>query len=71
MKKTIQKLYDKGLFDNNANADKVPEDFLFLTRRRGDLEKINDNVQGFHSKEQFEKQSDFEYENTSPFIFRF
>ena len=34
---TIQILYNKGLFDNYANADKVLEDFLFTTRRRGDL----------------------------------
>ena len=41
---TIQILYDKGLFDNYANADKVLEDFLFTTRRRGDLsEQVNDN----------------------------
>ena len=39
----IQILYDKGLFDNYANADKVSEDFLFTTRRRGDLsEEVND-----------------------------
>ena len=37
VKATIQILYDKGLFDNYANADKVLEDFLFTTRRRGDL----------------------------------
>ena len=36
VKTTIQILYDKGLFDNYANADKVIEDFLFTTRRRGD-----------------------------------
>ena len=43
MKTTIQILYDKGLFDNYANADKVLEDFLFTTRRREDLsEQIND-----------------------------
>ena len=36
VKTTIQILYDKGLFDNYANADKVSEDFLFTTRRRGD-----------------------------------
>ena len=35
VKTTIQILYDKGLFDNYANADKVLEDFLFTTRRRG------------------------------------
>ena len=34
---TIQILYDKGLFDNYTNADKVLEDFLFTSRRRGDL----------------------------------
>ena len=38
VKTTIQILYDKGLFDNYANTDKVLEDFLFTTRRRGDLE---------------------------------
>ena len=37
VKTTIQILYDKGLFENYANADKVLEDFLFTTRRRGDL----------------------------------
>ena len=37
VKTTIQILYDKGLFDNYAKADKVL-DFLFVTRRRGDLE---------------------------------
>ena len=41
VKTTIQKLYDKGLFDNYANADKVLEDFLFTTRRRGDLSEEN------------------------------
>ena len=33
VKTTIQILYDKGLFDNYANADKVLEDFLFTRRR--------------------------------------
>ena len=33
VKTTIQILYDKGLFDNYANADKVLEDFLYTTRR--------------------------------------
>ena len=42
VKTTIQILYDKGLFDNYANADKVLEDFLFTTRRRPDLEKVNE-----------------------------
>ena len=37
VKTTIQILYDKGFFDNYADADKVLEDFLFVTRRRGDL----------------------------------
>ena len=44
VKTTIKILYDKGLFDNYANADKVLEDFLFTSRRRGDLsEQINEN----------------------------
>ena len=38
VKTTIQILYDNGLFDNYANADKVLEDLLFTARRRGDLE---------------------------------
>ena len=43
VKTTIQILYDKGLFDNYANADKVLEDFLFVRRRRGDLsDQLND-----------------------------
>ena len=41
VKTTIQVLYDKGLFDNFQNADKVLEDFLFTTRRRGDLSEDN------------------------------
>ena len=46
VKTTIQIFYDKGLFDNFADADKVLEDFLFTTRRREDLsEQVNDVVQ--------------------------
>ena len=46
VKTTIQIFFDKGLFDNYANADKVLEDFLFTTRRREDLsEQVNDVVQ--------------------------
>ena len=46
VKTTIQILYDKGLFDNFANADNVLEDFLFTTRRREDLsEQVNDIIQ--------------------------
>ena len=41
VKTTIQILYGKGLFDNYQNADKVLEDFLFTTRRRGDLSENN------------------------------
>ena len=37
VKTTIQILYDKGLFDKFQIADKVLEDFLLTTRRRGDL----------------------------------
>ena len=46
VKTTIQILYDKGLLENYCNADKTSEDFLFTTRRRGDLsEQVNDNIQ--------------------------
>ena len=45
VKTTIKILYDKGLFDKFGNADKVLEDFLFTTRRRGDLEEVNANIQ--------------------------
>ena len=38
IKTTIQILYDKGLFDSFQNAEEVLKDFLFVTRRRGDLE---------------------------------
>ena len=45
VKTTIQIHYDKRLFDNYAKADKILQDFLFFTRRRGDLEGVNDDVQ--------------------------
>ena len=46
VKTTIQILYDEGLFDSYANADKVLEDFLFTTRRREDLsEQVNEDTQ--------------------------
>ena len=41
VKTTIQILYDKRLFDNFQNSDKVLEDFLFTTRRRGNLSEDN------------------------------
>ena len=41
VKTTIQILYDKGLFDNFQNAEEVLKDFLFVTRRRGDLSEDN------------------------------
>ena len=44
VKTTIQTLYDKGLFDNYANAEEVLNDFWFVTSRRGDLEEVNDSV---------------------------
>ena len=50
VKTTIQILFDKGLFDNYANADKNLEDFLSSKRRRADLsEQVNDDIQGFCS----------------------
>ena len=51
VKTIIQILYDKSLFDNFQNADTVLKDFLFTTRRRPDLEKVNDDViQWFYSE---------------------
>ena len=47
VKTTKQMFYDKGLFDSVANAVDVSKDFLFVTRRRPDLEKVNDVIQGF------------------------
>ena len=44
MKTAIQILYDKGFVDNYANADKDLERFLFVTRRRSDLNEVNDDV---------------------------
>ena len=41
VKTTIQILYEKGLFDKFQNADKILEDFLFTTRKRGDLSEEN------------------------------
>ena len=45
VKTTIQILYDKGLFDNHADADKFIEYFLFVTRRRADIKEVNDVIQ--------------------------
>ena len=44
VKTTIQKLYDKGLFVIYANAEKFLEGFLFVTGRRSNLEKVNDDI---------------------------
>ena len=45
VKTTIRTLYDKSFFDAFPNADKVLQAFLFTTRPRPDLEKVNeDNV---------------------------
>ena len=40
---TIQILYDKMIFDSFPNAVEILKAFLFVTRRRRDLEKINDD----------------------------
>ena len=39
VKTTIQILFDENLFDNSSNADEVLKDFLFATRRKGDLQQ--------------------------------
>ena len=44
VKTTKQILYDKGLLNKYVNADKILEDCLFTTRRRGDLsEQVIEN----------------------------
>ena len=48
VKTTVQILYDKGLIDKFRNADQVLEVFLFTTRRRPDLGKVNDDIQGIY-----------------------
>ena len=46
VKTTIQILYEKGSFDNFQNAETVLQDFIYVTRRRGDLsEQVNDDIQ--------------------------
>ena len=44
---TIQKHYDMGLVLGFPIANDVLKDFLFIKRRRPDLEKVNDVSQGF------------------------
>ena len=48
VKTTLQILYDRGIFYNFQNAEEILKDFLFTTRKRPDLEKVNDDVQGFY-----------------------
>ena len=45
VKTTIQTVYDKGSFDSFPNANKVLKKYLFVTRRRADLEEENDDIQ--------------------------
>ena len=45
VKTTLQILYDKGLLDGLPNVDEVLKDFLFFTRSRPDLEKVNVDIQ--------------------------
>ena len=44
VKTTNQILYDKGLFDSFPDADNILKEFLFVKRRRSDLEKVNYDV---------------------------
>ena len=56
VKTTIQKLYDKVIFDNYSNADTVLQEFLFTTSRRGYLtEQVNDAIQWICSQMQIKK----------------
>ena len=48
VKTTIEISYDKGLFDNydnHDNADEVLKDYSFVSRRRPDLEEVNEVLQ--------------------------
>ena len=45
VKTTIQILYNKVLFDNYDEADEILKAFLFVGRRRPDLEKVNVDIQ--------------------------
>ena len=45
VKTTIQKLFDKGLFDAFPKADKVLQDFFFTTSRKLDLGQVNYDIQ--------------------------
>ena len=50
VKSSIQKLYDKGLFENYVNADKKLKDCLRIERSRPILEELNEDVnQWFYS----------------------
>ena len=44
VKTTIQILYDTDLFENYYNADKVLANVLFVKRRKGDLDEVNDEI---------------------------
>ena len=45
VKTNSQTLYDKGLFDKYDKADEVLNYFLFVERRRLDLEEVNGVIQ--------------------------
>ena len=45
VKRTIERLYDRVLFDSFTTADQVIEAFLFAERRRPALEAVNDVIQ--------------------------
>ena len=44
VKMTMQILYDKVLFDNYNHANDVIKNFLFVVRRRLDLEEVTDII---------------------------
>ena len=50
VKTTIKTVYDRGFSDSFPNADKIPRDFLFATRRRPDLKKLIDDFRRVYSK---------------------
>ena len=45
MKTPTQILYDKGIFDNDNNADEVLKDFSFIRKQLGSKEVFDNEIQ--------------------------
>ena len=69
MRTTIQILFDRGLFDGFHNAAEVSKDFLFLTRRRGDLGENKRSFLKIFLIITFSKKNNIKYEKISSLLF--